>query len=146
MLEVTQTTIDLPSKASVSGILAELVENSVHVVLSRAEDEQIYIVYDFDMDEITKAMPLSGASPFVTLMTVNQANTVEAFLVAESGEGVYKATFDKEEEFTSIEALIDCDSDFILESLHIAFMQQEALNFQQQGGFSGFKQGHYEQK
>ena len=54
---------------------------------------------------------------------------------AQVAPGLSKTTFEFEDEEGSIEALMDCDWDLILESLHIAFMQQEALRFEQLGSF-----------
>ena len=157
MLEGTQAAVNLPAKTTVSGMLPSLQGSSVHVVVSTAEHEQLYVVYDFARDQIVKAMPVVGPNrgPMMTLMTLNGPNSdrIDTTLVSVSGEALFKANFDHDEqEDDSIESLDDCDWDFILESLHIAFMQQEALRFEQSGSLqdeplnSSFQRGHDEKE
>lgn len=97
------------------------------------------MTFDLVSGSVTKATPLTfshASSPIMTMLThaapMTDVTVIET-LTSESssketssGHSLFTASFDEDKE-----ADVTCDFDFILESMHIAFMQQEALRFEQ---------------
>ena len=125
----------LTNEGSVTGILPSLKDNKMHVMIQTASAEHVYIVYSFADDKIVKAMPLTAPTgPLMSMLTHVEPHVQGAFVVptqkdATSGtsDGLFRATFEDDIEDDSE----SCDWDHIMESMHIAFMQQESIRFQQ---------------
>ena len=102
----------------------------MHLLIQTADQEQVYIVYDFVLGNLVQVNPFITRDMMMSLYPL-MTNKNEAILVSEgSSEGltIFKATFDE----ASDEINTKCSWDEILESLHIAFMQQEALRFEKE--------------
>ena len=102
----------------------------MHLLIQTADQEQVYIVYDFVFGNLVQVNPFITRDMMMSLYPL-MTNQNEAILVSEgSSEGltIFKATFDE----ASDEINTKCSWDEILESLHIAFMQQEALRFEKE--------------
>ena len=125
----SQGVVSLLEATSVSGIAPLLKDGKIHLVVQNADFESVYLVYDMDVGRAILAMPLSGRStgPFIGLFNKNlMAPSFEVTLISEEAthasdpnHSIFRASYAEGD--ISNEA--DCDWDFILESLHIAFMQ-----------------------
>ena len=107
-------------------------------------DDSVYIVFDFQTNKIVKAVYMNAPQgPFMAnLMDVNKS--VHATMIGKIGKPAKKEqtvfhTIFEEEESTASGADQDCSWQDILDSLHIAFMQQETLRFEAADGFKVFQ-------
>ena len=112
----------------------------VEVLLQSSDSSYAYVVFDLVNQRVIQAIPLVGQeqmSPSLIGMFKQNPQAPNEHLVLisqwsstthDSQIRVSTASFNQSEE--EVDAG-DCDWSFILESLHIAFMQQEAHHFEQ---------------
>ena len=123
--------------AEITSILPFASKQEAHLVIQAANSEQIYMIFDFESRSVKNVISLSSLpkTQFFSLLAVKDSQ-VRANLVQvnkgtdaagrQQAGSIYQAVF---EDFEEEE--IGCDSsDYLFESMHIAFMQQEALRFE----------------
>ena len=123
----------------------------MRLVIQTTENEQVYMTYDVASGVIrmTSKMRIPskfagnfGGRPAMTLLSADRATIIPANdrgaarrsskLFTASIGGSRQTDQEEQEQADGGSAADACDkSSFILESLHIAFMQQEALRFEQ---------------
>jgi len=124
--------IKLSQVAQVSSMLSHLKENRMHLVVKTQAAKHVYIVYDLTTNLVQLAVPVNvPKASFMSLLSHKSAEEVQAtFVVPQQNKknkfGLYQASFSEQE--GQEEA---CAWDFVLESMHIAFAQQEARAFEQ---------------
>lgn len=108
-------------------MLPDTTRNAVHLVVSSGSDVASYVVYDLENERVEQAVPFTApSSPIAALLKLRASQAEAVFMTADSAlyaipEPEDTAESDEEEA---------CDFEDLLEQMHIAFMQSEALRFE----------------
>ena len=124
----------LTPNARVTGVIPAMKDEKMHLMIETIMGDNIFVSYDFGVGAVIRAHPLSGpVGPFMTMLT-HVAPKFEATLVShinDSSRGsadqeiIFKVDFEETSEDAS-----DCDWELILESMHVAFMEQVGMDFE----------------
>ena len=116
----------------VTGVIPAMHGDTVHLMIETITGDNVFVSYDFSVGAVTRAHPLSGpVGPFMTMLT-HVAPKFEVTLVSHmrgseantDQEIIFKVDFDE-----AVEDASECDWELILESMHIAFMEQAGIDF-----------------
>jgi hypothetical protein len=119
------------SETTVTGVLPSLQNDLMHLIISQLDSEQIYVIFDFATGSVQSAFHLTTSlqqGPFMNLLahtSPDMTTHVQALMVSTQrtdAQFLFSAIIDEEE--------AGCQSDFLLDSMHIEFMLQEALTFE----------------
>ncbi len=124
------------SDITVTGILPSLRNGGLHMIIQKSESDQVYMIFDFVTGTVKNAVQLTGFqnTPFMSLLA-DMTSHIQAHFIStkrastfkqERVHSLYSTSFEEEDE----EENEDCKWNLLLESMHIEFMQQEALRFE----------------
>lgn len=125
-------------QGAVSGVLPEIRNDMMHLVIQEPSEEALtYLVLDLAYGKVVRATPIIGDfghGPLMSLLTHVSPSSIQTttFKSQIGNEGLASQTISIQK--TSFNAIdtekAGCDWELILESMHIAFMQREALRFE----------------